>query len=125
MIESGNLYVGTEVAKRLFGNFGSILVVTGMNSKVIFVRDTDEIDEIAEIISKYNLLAVPVVDEDMTAIPLSLAISRMSLSGRLPRTNTTQTISIIAAVLIACWFSSPVIRTAWSLTNARTSLIMS
>jgi len=39
-----------------------------MNSKVIFVRDTDEIDEIAEIISKYNLLAVPVVDEDMVLL---------------------------------------------------------
>ena len=30
MIEADNVYLGTEVAKRLFGNFGSILVVAGM-----------------------------------------------------------------------------------------------
>lgn len=39
-----------------------------MNSKIIFVYDTDEIHSIAEIISKYNLLAVPVVDKDMTLL---------------------------------------------------------
>lgn len=36
-----------------------------MNTKMIYVRDTDEIESIGEIISKYNLLAVPVVDKDM------------------------------------------------------------
>ena len=36
-----------------------------MNTKMIYVKDTDEIEEIGEIISKYNLLAVPVVDKDM------------------------------------------------------------
>lgn len=39
-----------------------------MNTKVIFVRDTDEIDTVAEIISKYNLLAVPVVDNNMILV---------------------------------------------------------
>lgn len=36
-----------------------------MNKKVIYVYDNDKIDTIAEIISKYSLLAVPVVGEDM------------------------------------------------------------
>jgi CBS domain-containing protein/sporulation protein YlmC with PRC-barrel domain len=36
-----------------------------MNTKMIYVQDTDEIESIGEIISKYNLLAVPVVDKDM------------------------------------------------------------
>lgn len=36
-----------------------------MNKKVIYVYDNDKIDTIAEIISKYSLLAVPVVDENM------------------------------------------------------------
>jgi magnesium transporter len=36
-----------------------------MNTKMIYVKDTDEIEEIGDIISKYNLLAVPVVDKDM------------------------------------------------------------
>jgi magnesium transporter len=35
-----------------------------MGEKVVFVYDTDSMDSIAEIISKYNLLAVPVVDKD-------------------------------------------------------------
>ncbi|MFA6570852.1 MAG: CBS domain-containing protein [Bacteroidota bacterium] len=35
-----------------------------MNTNVIEVNDTDKIDSLAEIISKYNLLAIPVVDED-------------------------------------------------------------
>lgn len=39
-----------------------------MDKKVIYVRDTDEIEEIAEIISKYNMLAVPVVDENMVLL---------------------------------------------------------
>ncbi|MEL4105249.1 CBS domain-containing protein [Oscillospiraceae bacterium WX1] len=39
-----------------------------MNTKMIFVRDTDDIESIGEIISKYNLLAVPVVDKDMVLL---------------------------------------------------------
>ncbi len=36
-----------------------------MDTKMIYVQDTDDIESIGEIISKYNLLAVPVVDKDM------------------------------------------------------------
>jgi Mg/Co/Ni transporter MgtE len=39
-----------------------------MNRDLIFVRDDDEIEELNEIIEKYNLLGVPVVDEHMTLI---------------------------------------------------------
>jgi Mg2+ transporter MgtE len=35
-----------------------------MNEDVIFVYDTDKIDSIAEIISKYSLFAIPVVEEN-------------------------------------------------------------
>lgn len=35
-----------------------------MSEKAIYVNDTDNVSSIAEIISKYNLLAVPVVDKD-------------------------------------------------------------
>ena len=34
-----------------------------MKPSPVYLQDLQEIDEIAEIISKYNLLAVPVVDE--------------------------------------------------------------
>lgn len=36
-----------------------------MNTKMIYVYDTDDFESIGEIISKYNLLAVPVVDKEM------------------------------------------------------------
>ncbi|HEX3026526.1 MAG TPA: CBS domain-containing protein, partial [Clostridia bacterium] len=39
-----------------------------MNEKVVFVHDTDELDSVAEIISKYSLLAVPVVNKNMVMI---------------------------------------------------------
>ena len=36
-----------------------------MNTKIIFIHDNDDINSLAEIISKYSLLAVPVVGGDM------------------------------------------------------------
>ena len=42
-----------------------------MNPKMIYVYDTDEIESIGEIISKYNLLAVRVVDKDMELLAWS------------------------------------------------------
>jgi len=36
-----------------------------MNKNIISVFDTDEVDSLAEIISKYNLLAIPVTNKDM------------------------------------------------------------
>ena len=37
-----------------------------MKKDLIYVRDHDKVGPLADIISKYNLLAVPVVDDDMT-----------------------------------------------------------
>ena len=39
-----------------------------MNTKVIYTFDSDRIDSLNEIISKYSLLAVPVVDNDMVMV---------------------------------------------------------
>lgn len=39
-----------------------------MNPKIIFVHDTDDIRSLAEIISKYNLLAIAVVDKNMVMV---------------------------------------------------------
>ena len=36
-----------------------------MKEKVVYVYDTDDINSLVEIISKYSLLAIPVVDQDM------------------------------------------------------------
>ena len=35
-----------------------------MRSEPVFLFDNQKIDDIAETVSKYNLLAVPVVDQD-------------------------------------------------------------
>lgn len=35
-----------------------------MNRKIVYLHDTDKIDTVGEIVSKYSLLAVPVVDKD-------------------------------------------------------------
>jgi len=39
-----------------------------MNSNFISVQDEDKIDTLAEIISKYDLLAIPVTDSDNTLL---------------------------------------------------------
>ena len=39
-----------------------------MKQKVVFVYDTDQINSLVEIISKYSLLAIPVVDQEMTML---------------------------------------------------------
>ena len=39
-----------------------------MNDQIIYVYDTDKIDLIADMISKYNLLAIPVVEESMVMV---------------------------------------------------------
>jgi magnesium transporter len=39
-----------------------------MDRNVIFINDSDKIDTIAEIVSKYSLFAVPVVDENETMV---------------------------------------------------------
>jgi magnesium transporter len=67
-----NMFV-TETNDKLIGSFGlrdlviappKSTVSTIMNSEPVFLIDDQKVDDIAEIISKYNLLAVPVVDKE-------------------------------------------------------------
>jgi len=43
-----------------------------MNRKVIFVRDTDSIDTLTEIVAKYDLLAIPVVDRNDVLVGMAI-----------------------------------------------------
>ena len=43
-----------------------------MNRDVVYVQDTDKIDSLNDIISKYNLLAVPVVDADKKLVGMAI-----------------------------------------------------
>lgn len=67
-----NLFV-TDEKDELIATFSlRDMVVSSPETKVseimqpspIFLRDDEEIDEIAELVSKYNMLAIPVVDND-------------------------------------------------------------
>ncbi len=50
----------------------SVMLKEIMNTKVIFIYDHDKINSLAEIITKYSLLAIPVVDEH--AVMLGMVI---------------------------------------------------
>jgi Mg/Co/Ni transporter MgtE len=39
-----------------------------MRTDIVYVRDIDKIDSINDIVAKYNLLAVPVTDEDKSML---------------------------------------------------------
>jgi Mg/Co/Ni transporter MgtE len=39
-----------------------------MDRKPIFILDTDDIGSMAEVLSKYSLLSLPVVEKDMTLV---------------------------------------------------------
>lgn len=60
---SGALYAEVSLRDFIVSNPGTKLQ-TIMNTDVRFVHDTDRVDNLYEIITKYNLLAVPVVDEN-------------------------------------------------------------
>ena len=70
--EMYNMFV-TDSENELIGAFGLSDLVTAdpgtpiekiMKADPVFLYDEQDIDDIAEIVSKYNLLAVPVVDQD-------------------------------------------------------------
>jgi len=43
-----------------------------MSPNVIYVRDTDSVNDLADIVTKYDLLAVPVVDDDMILVGVAI-----------------------------------------------------
>lgn len=43
-----------------------------MDDQVVFVKDTDRIDTLAELLTKYSLLALPVVDENMIMVGIGM-----------------------------------------------------
>ena len=64
MTEENDELVGTFNLRDLIVAQPETSVGQIMKSEPIFLYDDQKIDDIAETISKYNLLAVPVVDRD-------------------------------------------------------------
>jgi magnesium transporter len=71
-VELYNMFV-TDTSEELIGTFNLRDLVVAqpettvskiMKSEPVFLVDNQKVDAIAEIISRYNLLAIPVVDEN-------------------------------------------------------------
>lgn len=65
VIDSHENLIGTVSLRDIIVSEPNTTLDSIMNKKVIHVYDNDKIDSLAEIISKYSLLAIPVVDADM------------------------------------------------------------
>jgi len=62
--ETNDVLIGTFDLRDLVVAEPNTLVSNIMKSEPLFLYDNQKVDDIAELISKYNLLAVPVVDSD-------------------------------------------------------------
>jgi len=62
VLDNDEKLLGTVSLRDLIISDPDIKLVDIMNQRVIKMQDYDKIDDLAEIISKYNLLAIPVVD---------------------------------------------------------------
>lgn len=56
--------IGTFTFRDLIFSPPSLTVHEVMNDDPVFIYDTDKMDDIAELVSKYNLLGLPVVNEE-------------------------------------------------------------
>jgi magnesium transporter len=65
VVDSRERLIGTVSLRDIIVSCPDTTLSSIMNKNVIHVCDNDKIDSLAEIISKYSLLAIPVVDEEM------------------------------------------------------------
>jgi Mg/Co/Ni transporter MgtE len=64
VLDDGNRLIATVSLRDLVVADPNTKLKEIMNTKVTKVKDYDKIDSLAETISKYNLLAIPVVNDD-------------------------------------------------------------
>lgn len=64
IVDENNRFIATVSLRDIIISQPETKLSEIMSEKSIYVVDTDNVDSIAEIISRYNLLAVPVVDKD-------------------------------------------------------------
>jgi len=64
VINKNNELIGTFTFRDLAVSEPSIPVSSFMNDDLIYLYDEQKIDDVAELVSKYNLLAIPVVNKN-------------------------------------------------------------
>jgi magnesium transporter len=64
VIEANDELIGTFNLRDLVVSEPNFSISTIMKSEPVYLYDNQKVSAIAEIVSKYNLLAVPVVDEN-------------------------------------------------------------
>ncbi|MFH0802914.1 MAG: CBS domain-containing protein [bacterium] len=65
VVDEKERIVGTVSLRDLIVSEPDVQLEAIMNREVVLVHDSDKLDSMVEIVSKYNLLAIPVVDDDM------------------------------------------------------------
>jgi Mg/Co/Ni transporter MgtE len=65
VVNEKNNLVGTISLRDIIVSEPSSSLESIMNEDFIFMHDNDDIDDLIKNISKYNLVAIPVVDENM------------------------------------------------------------
>lgn len=65
VVDNREKLIGTVSLRDIIVSDPDTTLSSIMNKNVIHVLDSDKVDSLAEIISKYSLLAIPVVDEEM------------------------------------------------------------
>lgn len=65
VVDEKETIVGTVSLRDLIVSEPEVQLEAIMNQEVVHVHDSDQLDSLVEIVSKYNLLAIPVVDTNM------------------------------------------------------------
>ena len=66
IVDDKDKLIGIVSLRDLVISDSNMIVHDIMRKTIVYVYDTDEMDSLAEMISKYNLLAIPVVNKEMT-----------------------------------------------------------
>lgn len=68
IVSDSNKLLGTITTRDLIFSDPSIKVKSIMNKRFVFMYDSEDIDDLYKEISKYNLLTMPIVDDDMSLL---------------------------------------------------------
>lgn len=68
VVDNGNKLIGTLSLRDIIVSDSSNKLASIMNKNFSYVFDKDDINELIKVVSKYNLLAIPIVDHDMNLL---------------------------------------------------------
>jgi len=68
VVNNKNILIGKISLRDLVISQPNTTLKSIMHKDFIFMYDTDKIDEMIDMVSKYNLLAIPIVDKEMNLV---------------------------------------------------------